>query len=249
MPDTQLAPRNQIFGIPLHPFTLPQIIEILKNFIQEKKPHQVVTLNSLMANDAYRDSQLRKILAQSDLVICDSIGIFWAMQFLGKPIPAVIPGIDLMYELCKISEREGYRIYLLGGEKEVIEKTVLRLKERFPQIKFAGWQDGYFSPEEEKEIVREIRNLSPDILFLALGSPKQEKWANAYLKELNTNLVIGLGGSFDIISGKLRRAPVRLRRIGLEWLFRLYQEPRRIKKIIQLPVFVSRVILSRIHTN
>jgi len=249
MDDTQLPLRKQILGLPIDSLTFLQTLRVLKNFLQEKKPHQVVTLNSLMVNDALRDPELKKILEQADLVICDSVGIFWAMKFLTKPLPEIIPGIKLMYELCKISEKEGYRIYLLGGKKEVVEGMVGELKKLFPRIKLVGWYNGYFSLVEEKEIIQEIKNVSPDMIFLALGSPKQEKWANAHLKELNVRLVTGVGGSFDIISGKLRRAPKLFRKLGLEWLYRLYQEPWRIKRIVRLPIFVFRIVLSRIRTN
>ncbi len=128
----------------------------------------------------------------------------------------------------------------------------------YPQLKIAGHRHGYFSSTEEKEIIREIGDLSPDILFVGLGSPRQEKWIFAHLKELNVNSALGIGGSFDVISNKLKRAPVFLRRMNLEWLYRCYQEPSRIKRIIRLPVFIFRVIkykycdanrLMRIHTD
>ncbi|HCJ65762.1 MAG TPA: glycosyltransferase [Elusimicrobia bacterium] len=244
-----LPQRSQIFNLPIDQVTLIQTLQISKDFILEKKTHQIVTLNSLMVNQSFKDKGMCGILQRADLVVADSVGIFWAMKFLGKPLPKVIPGIDLMLELCKMSEREGYRIYLLGAKEEIVEKTVFQLKKMFPQLKIIGHHHGYFSPAEEKKIIREIKDLSLDILFVGLGSPRQEKWISAYLKELDVNLAIGVGGSFDIISGKLKRAPVRLRRMSLEWLYRCYQEPWRIKRIIHLPVFIFRVILSRILTN
>lgn len=237
-----LPQRSQIFNLPLDRVNLTQILEIIKNFILERRTHQIVTLNSLMVNASLKDKELCRILQNADLVIADSIGIFWAMKFLGKPLPEVTPGIDLLFELCKMSKREGYRIYLLGARKEVIEKTVRQLKETFSEIKIVGYQHGYFTSNEEKEIIQEIKNFSPDILFVGLGSPRQEKWIATHLKELDVKVAIGVGGSFDIISGKLKRAPIRLRWMGLEWLYRLYQEPQRIKRVIQLPIFVFRVV-------
>lgn len=249
MTDKLLPTRSQILTLPIDRVTLTQILQIIKNFIRSKKAHQIITLNSLMVNESFKDGEIGEILHRADLVLADSIGIFWAMRFLGKPLPEVIPGIDLIFELCKMSEREGYRIYLLGAKEEIIERTVLRLKKIFPQLKLVGYRHGYFASDEEKEVTREIKNLSPDILFVGLGSPKQEKWIFAHLRELNISLAIGVGGSFDIISGRLSRAPRWMRILGVEWLYRFLQEPWRIKKIVNLPIFVFRVILSRISTN
>ncbi len=237
--------RTQIFNLPIDKVSLQQAIEIIDKFIEEKKIHQVITLNSLMVSEAFRDQQLFKIIQRAELVLVDSVGIFWATKLLGKPVPELIPGIDFLLELCKISVRKKFRLYLLGGKRKIIEETAKNLKKRFTELNIVGYQHGHFPLEEEKRIVSVIRQLNPDILFVGLGSPRQEKWIAGNLEELNVPVVIGVGGSFDIISGKLKRAPRLMRKFGLEWLYRFYQEPWRIKRIVNLPIFVFRVIISQ----
>lgn len=233
---------SNILGIRTDKVTLFQAIQIIKNFIQEKKSHRVVTLNSLMLNQASRDQELLGIFQQANLIISDSIGIYWAAKFLGEPLPEIITGIDLLLKLCELAEQKGYRIYLFGAKEKVIKQTVENLRKDFPDIKIVGYHSGYFLSEAENDIVEEISNLHPDILFVGLGSPKQEKWIGQNLERLGTPVAIGVGGSFDIISGKLKRAPRWMRVLGLEWFYRVLQEPWRIKRIIHLPIFIFRVI-------
>lgn len=238
--------RTQIFNLPIDKVSLQQAIEIIDKFIEEKKPHQVITLNSLMVNEAFKDQQFSKIIQRAELVLVDSVGIFWVTRLLGKPAPELIPGIDFLLELCKISVRKKFRLYLLGGKRKIIEETAKNLKKRFTELNVVGYQHGYFPLAEEKKIVSAIKQLNPDMLFVGLGSPRQEKWIARNLEELNVPVVIGVGGSFDIISGRLSRAPHWMHILGVEWLYRFLQEPWRIKRIVNLPIFVFRVIFSRI---
>ncbi len=253
-----LPPPARILGIPVHKVTFDTVLQIIENFINQSEVHQIVTLNSLMLNTALIDLELQEIVKNASLVLADSAGIFWAAHFLNDPLPELIPGIDLVLKLCQLAATKKYRIYLLGARKETVEKTVENIKKIFSGISITGFRDGYFLADEEKEIISQIRKLSPHILFVALGSPRQEKWIAKNLKELNVPVVIGVGGSFDIISGKLSRAPRWMNYFSLEWSYRLLQEPWRIKRIIQLPIFVFRVIkykcydanrFMRIHTD
>ena len=228
--------RIYIDELPLDVFNQVEILSIIDGFIQEKTPHQIVTLNSMMYIYSQRDPILKKVIQASSLVVPDSIGICLCAYLVTKRRINRITGIDLLYDLCRYAEVKKYRIYLLGAKSENVKYAAKNLIKRFPGLILSGYHNGYFSLNEESEIIREIKHTMPDILFVGLDVPRQEKWISQNLIELNVPLVIGVGGSFDVISGELKRAPKFLQKIGLEWLFRIIQEPSRIKKVKFLPL-------------
>ncbi|MBU2567660.1 MAG: WecB/TagA/CpsF family glycosyltransferase, partial [Elusimicrobia bacterium] len=212
--------------------------------------HQIVTLNSLMFNHTFFDKQLLQAITTASLVLPDSVGIVLGSYLcvFNKPdrplsrLPARIAGIDLMLKLCKISQEKGYRIYLLGTKPDILPEAALVLRKMFPNLNIVGFYHGYFDKQQETGIFRDIKQKSPDIVFVGLSVPRQEKWIHSNLNKFHCPVVMGVGGSFDVIAGRLHRAPEFLRRFGLEWFYRFLQEPWRIVRIKDLPVSFCRIL-------
>jgi N-acetylglucosaminyldiphosphoundecaprenol N-acetyl-beta-D-mannosaminyltransferase len=161
------------------------------------------------------------------LVSADGQSIVWASRLLGDPLPERVAGVDLMHELFALAERSGYSVFILGARQEVLRSAIERLQERHPELALAGVHHGYFSEEESPEIAAEIRAAQPDILFVAISSPRKEQWLGCFGESLGVPLVMGVGGAIDILAGITRRAPRLWQQLGVEWLYRLLQEPRR----------------------
>jgi len=199
-------------------------------------------LNAEIVYQAQEDPELLNIINEADLVTPDGIGIVWAGQKLGYPLRERVTGIDLLYNLCAEAAQEGWKIYFLGAAPGVAEAAARQLCFTYPGLKICGWHDGYFSDEEVNGIINNIRELQPDLLFVALGAPKQEFWIKQYKQEINVPVLIGVGGSFDVVAGIKERAPKWMIKANLEWLYRLLKEPSRFKRQLALPKFVMLVL-------
>ena len=193
-------------------------------------PAQHVAINAAKVVAMHKDPELREIVKQCELVSADGQAIVWASQLLGDPLPARVAGIDLMHGLLGLSERKGYRVFVLGATQDVLEQALANARELYPGVRIVGARDGYFDDDEAAEVAETIRLASPDILFVAMPSPKKEYWLARYGRRINVPFVMGVGGSIDVLAGRTRRAPVILQRTGLEWAYRLAQEPRRMFK-------------------
>jgi N-acetylglucosaminyldiphosphoundecaprenol N-acetyl-beta-D-mannosaminyltransferase len=212
-------------------------------FLSLNRSHQIVTANTLMLLAAEHDAELSRILEEASLVVPESRGVFWAGQQLGTPFDELIPGIDLLQRLCRLAAEEGHSIYLLGAKPGVADKAAAELQGLHPGLCVVGTHHGYFiNPDEETVAIDSIHQAAPVMLFVARSVPEQEKWIHRHLEALGARVVIGVGGSFDVLSGGLRRAPAWMRELGLEWLYRTLQEPWRIRRIAQLPVFVWKIL-------
>ncbi len=217
----------------------------IREMIRQRRPHLVVTLNAEMVVLALDDILFQQILERADLVVADGVGVVWASHVLGCPVPEKIPGVELASDLVADAETHGWRVYLLGGTETAVAKAQGTLQQRHPQLQIVGRQHGFFRRDEQESVLQAIRQARPDLLLVALGVPRQEKWAARHLANLRVPVAVGVGGTFDIWSGSSLRAPHWMQRLGLEWLFRLLQEPRRIRRMAALPRFVIWVLASR----
>ena len=230
-----------ILGFHIDNIRMAEAIERINRFIRERTPRQIITANSLMLNAALDNNKLKEIFQRSQLVVPDSVGILLAGKILGQPLQERIPGIDLMYELYALCQKEKYSIYLLGANPGVAAQAAENIRRQFPGLNITGTHHGYFTGREENLLVNEIANQKVDILFVGLNIPYQEIWIDKQLNSLGVPVIIGVGGSFDVISGQIKRAPIVMQKMGLEWLWRTMIEPWRIRRIIQLPVFLLKV--------
>jgi N-acetylglucosaminyldiphosphoundecaprenol N-acetyl-beta-D-mannosaminyltransferase len=231
-----------ILGVRVDVTDTAAAMETMEGFIRSRQPHQVVTADASGVILAQRDRELMRIINGADLVTPDSTGILWAAKRFGTPLPERVSGIDLLQVLCAEAAKTGYGVFCLGSEPGVADAAAEELKRRYPGLDIVGTHHGYFGPEESDEVVRKVHDASPDILFVAFGIPRQEKWIHRYMKEMRVPLAIGVGGSFDVISGKVKRAPVWMQKHGLEWMHRLISNPKKYRKCMTLPVFAWKVL-------
>lgn len=193
--------------------------------VEARVPTQHVVVNAAKLVMMERDSRLREIVNGCPVVSADGQSVVWAGRLLGVRLPERVTGIDLMQRLLERASTQGWRVYLLGAQREVVSRVAQTLS---PRVTVAGWRDGYWSDDEDELVVEEIARSAADILFVALPSPRKEMWVAPRLERLGVPLCVGVGGSFDVLAGVRRRAPEWMQRAGLEWLFRLAQEPRRL---------------------
>ncbi|WP_275399777.1 WecB/TagA/CpsF family glycosyltransferase, partial [Enterococcus faecium] len=191
---------------------------------------QHVVINASKINMMAKDKMLRQIVNSSPIINADGQSIVWAAKFLGFSVPQRVTGIDVFERLVALSEAKNYSIYYFGATQQIVEKVVQIHSEKYPNLKINGFRSGYFKENESIDIVKEINNCKPDILIVALPSPQKEYWINRYKDKLDVLFIMGVGGSFDVIAGKVMRAPIWLQKMGLEWLYRLIQEPRKMFK-------------------
>lgn len=246
---TASVKRNQtctILGVRVDNVNYQQALSIIESFIESGQPHQVVTVNPEFIVAAQSDEEFRRILNASALSLPDGVGLLWAARFLGCPLQERVTGVDTMHLLAALAAQKGYRLFLLGAAPGVAVETAARLCEMYPGVTIVGTHAGSPSAEEEDEIVDMIRRAKPDILFVAYGAPAQDKWIARNLARLGVPVAMGVGGAFDFISGRAKRAPRWMQRLGLEWLHRLLHEPWRWRRMFALPKFVWLVVRERL---
>lgn len=236
-----------ILGIPVDNVSMGEALDIVKGFLNEDMVHTVYTPNSEIMMAAQRDPELKEILCEADLLVPDGAGVVLASKINGCPLKERVAGFDLTNLLFVDKSAENIKFFFLGGKPGVAEEAYKNLLERKININVSGIRDGYFSKDEEEEIIRQINNSNADVLLVALGAPKQEKWIHANKKRLKVKICIGVGGTFDVLSGKAKRAPVFFQKHGLEWLYRLYKEPWRFVRMLDLPHFILCVIVNKIN--
>ncbi len=219
-----------LFGCPINNLTLKETIVVIEEFIKSRRPHQYIAINVDKINKLRKDLFFRNVILSSDLNIVDGQPLIWVSKLFGQPVKERFGGLDIINALAPVAEKEGYSIYFLGAREEIIRKVVKTYQNRYQKLKIIGWRNGYWKREEEKEVVENIKKTCPDVLFFAMSSPKKEIFLKKYLNEMGVSFVMGVGGAFDIIAGKTKRAPKWIQKVGLEWLFRLVQEPRRLWK-------------------
>ncbi|MBC7343497.1 MAG: WecB/TagA/CpsF family glycosyltransferase [Clostridia bacterium] len=238
--------RITILGVPVDAVSLDEALARIQEFLEQDAVHQVVTLNAEMVVLAQKDPDFRRVVQQAALVVPDGSGVRLGARILGHHLPERVAGIDLMQALCQRAARQGWRIYFLGAEPGVAKEAARRLQERYPGLVVVGTQHGYFNPASLPEVLARIRESRPEILFVALGAPKQELWLAEHLPFLKVKVGMGVGGSLDVVAGRVKRAPRWMQRLGLEWLFRLLQEPARWRRVMALPRFLLGVLRERL---
>ncbi len=207
-----------------------EALEQIETFVREKVPRQHVSINVHKLVMLQRDAQLREAVETCDLATADGQPVVWAARLLSRPIKGRITGIDLMENLLALAAEKGYRVYFLGGPKEVVARAVEQYRSRYSQLQVAGWADGYWSPAEEPGVVSAIGAAHPDILFVALDSPRKENFVHRYREQMRVPFAMGVGGAFAVGAGMVRRAPRWMQHTGLEWFWRVAQEPVRLSK-------------------
>ncbi|MDP8229675.1 MAG: WecB/TagA/CpsF family glycosyltransferase [Candidatus Gorgyraea atricola] len=211
--------------------SMKEAINIIDGFVASGRPHQLVAVNATKIVKMQKDKQLRDLVNSSDLVFADGQAVVTGSRILGSSLKQRLAGIDLMQEIVRRANTRKYSLYFLGAKEHVVRKLVDIYKERFPELEIAGWHDGYFeSADHERKVIQGIKGLRPDVLFVAMGTPKKEYWIRQNLEELGIPVCLGVGGSFDVIAGYVKRAPKWMQGIGLEWFFRFLSEPRRMWK-------------------
>jgi N-acetylglucosaminyldiphosphoundecaprenol N-acetyl-beta-D-mannosaminyltransferase len=203
-------------------------LEAIERAIARGLYTQHMAINAAKLVAMHDDPKLSEIIDGCGLVNADGQSVVWASRLLGDPLPERVAGIDLMDALLELAERRGYSVYFLGARSDVLQQAVARLRERYPQLHVAGARDGYFTDDEAPGVCKTIRASGADVLFVAMSSPRKEYFLGEYGPELGVPFVMGVGGSIDVMAGMTRRAPAAWQRLGLEWLFRLLQEPRRL---------------------
>lgn len=243
-----IGDRSMLFGVGFHKLTLDEAATRAEAMLKtSKSSHIVVTPNSVSLLKSRKNPRLLEAYQRADLVVADGIGIVWASRLLGVPLKERVTGIDLAEALLKRASVNGYRVFLLGGKDKVAERAAGRLKARFPGLAIVGTHHGYFG--EDAAPLAVIRRARPQILFVALGVPKQEQWMAKYADQLKVPMMIGIGGALDVFSGDRQRASARWQRLGLEWAYRLLHQPRRIKRALAIPCFFGHVLWTRASTN
>ena len=236
--------RVKVLGVGFDNFCMEDAVTYALELIEQRKAAYVVTPNPEIVMMAQEHQELKDTIESADIVLPDGIGIIYGAKILGTPIQGRVPGIDFASELMKkLSERNG-RVYLLGAKPGVAHSAGMNLQEKFPGLRVVGSHDGYFT--DDGPIVEEINSAKPDLLFVCLGFPKQEIWMREHSKELDVGLMAGLGGSLDVFAGVVRRAPIIWQKLGLEWLYRLLHDPKRIGRMMKLPLFLMYVLKERV---
>lgn len=237
------ALRTEIMGVGFDDLTLDEAAQRAAGMIDEGGFHYVVTPNPELVDRARREEPFRQAINGADLVLPDGIGVVYAARLLGRRLKGRCPGIDFAGKLMEHMARTGLRLYLLGAKPGVAEAAAARLEIRYPGLTICGTHDGYF--QEDAPVVEEIRRAGADVVFVCLGAPKQEYWMVKNGPATGARLMAGLGGSLDVFAGVVERAPESWQRLGLEWLYRLTREPKRIGRMARLPLFLVSAVGER----
>lgn len=238
--------RTEVLGVKIDNVSYKESLHKIKDLVEKGRfgtPGYLVKPNAEIISYAQNDKEFKAILNSAGLATADGIGLLLAFRIIGNRLKERVGGPELMESILEVAAQNGYSVFFLGSRPHVVEKLVKVVKSRFPKLKISGFHHGYF--EKDTRIIERITKSKPDILFVALGFPKQEKWISGNLKKIQVPLSVAEGGSFDFISGEVRRAPKWMRSMGLEWLFRLIVQPSRIKRQLALPKFLFLVLLNR----
>ncbi len=222
------ALERDLFGIPVAAIDMPDVLDRVHHAVRRRERLHVAVVNAAKVVNMRRDPSLRRAVLSCDLILADGASVVWASRLLRRPLPVRVAGIDLMLAILDRGSREGYRVFCLGATPEVLALACARIGRDFPGVKLVGRRHGYFTETEEGALAAEIAAARPDVLFVAMTSPRKERFLARWAARVGAPVCHGVGGSFDVLAGKVRRAPAAWQRLGLEWLYRVQQEPGRL---------------------
>jgi N-acetylglucosaminyldiphosphoundecaprenol N-acetyl-beta-D-mannosaminyltransferase len=225
---TDSVVRQDFLGVPIDCLTLAQTITAVDRAIQSRRCLQHVCINVAKFVAMRKNEELDHDVRSSDIISADGMGIVWAARLMGISVPERVPGIDLMERVISLCAAKGYRPYFLGAAPDVLKASSANLQRRFPELELAGLQHGYFSADQEADVLADIKNSQADCLFIGMPTPRKEQLLARFHSDICVPFIMGVGGAFDVFAGQVRRAPQFVQNIGLEWLFRTVQEPQRL---------------------
>jgi N-acetylglucosaminyldiphosphoundecaprenol N-acetyl-beta-D-mannosaminyltransferase len=233
---------------PVDVLSMQETIDIIDDSIRDRKSLQHIVVNAAKLVNMQEDEELYQSVVDSDIINADGMAVVWAAGFLGTPLPERVAGVDLMQELVILASKKNYRIFFFGGREEVVTEVVRKYTNVFGKEIIAGYRNGYFNKDEEPNIAAQIAESKADILFVAISSPTKEIFLNTYKERLKVPFIMGVGGSFDVVAGKVKRAPLWMQKSGLEWFYRFLQEPGRMWKryLVTNSLFLYYILKERI---
>ena len=239
--------RIDFLGSPVDSVSMQDTLQKIDDFVALGSPHQILVMNANKLSQIRSDKRLLQITRAAELVVPEK-AVVMAAAFLGTPLKEHVGGIMLAMALLPHAEKQGHSIFFLGAQPAILQAMLNKLHRDHPSLRIAGYNDGYFMPQEEPALLERIRHSKPDVLLVAMGTPRQEYWIRDHFHELGVPVYIGVGGTFDVIAGLKKDAPAWIRRFALEWLFRLVQDPRSLwrRYLTTIPWFIGRVIVERI---
>ncbi len=221
--------RIELLGVQMDAYTMKETVDLIDSHIANNQFTQHVVINVAKLVQMQTDQGLRSSVEACDIINIDGMGVVWGARLLGQHVPERVAGVDLFHELLSLSADKDYPVFLLGAEPEVVETTVQKISKQFPNLNVAGYHHGFFW-EDEDSVVLKIKESGAKLLFVAITSPKKENFINQWQDQLGVDFVMGVGGTFDVVAGKVKRAPKWMQETGLEWFYRIIQEPRRMWK-------------------
>jgi len=232
---------REVLGYPMLAATMSEVVDLCEGAIVGSRPIQIGVMNAAKVVNAARDAGLHEAILSCDVILADGQSVVWASRMLGQPLPERVAGIDLFIQLLELADEKHLSVFLLGATPEVVEQVAYVVRARYPGARLVGHRDGYF--DDEESVAQEIAASHPDMLFLGMTSPKKEKFLERYQPVMNVPVTHGVGGSFDILAGVTKRAPERWQKMGMEWAYRLLQEPGRMwKRYLRTNVLFSVMI-------
>ena len=244
-PMTPDRPIRQLFGVPLNAMTTAQVLDLADDVIANRDRLLLGVVNAAKLVNMRRDAQLDAVVRRADVILADGMAVVWAARLLRRPLPERVAGIDLMGHMLERGRSAHYRVFFLGATQPVLDTVLEKIRTDYDGVVIAGSHHGYFKPDEEADIAQQIRDAAPDMLFAAMSSPKKERFLAQWKDVMNVPVCHGVGGAFDVMAGKVRRAPRIWQRLGMEWFYRVVQEPRRMwrRYLITNTLFVGMLML------
>ena len=239
-----MTEKINVLGVEFNNATKQQFVDIFEERIINQEKTFVVTANPEIVMHANKDSNYMNTLQQADFIIPDGIGVVFGSKILKRPITERVAGFDLMVDLLKVANKQKLRVFFLGAKEEVVGQAVQNVEKDYPDLVIAGYHHGFFK-QNDRKIVEMVKGSNADLVFVALGFPRQENWIIHHLSEFDKGYFMGVGGSFDVLAGTVKRAPKIWIKLNLEWLYRLLKQPQRLKRMAFLPLFILKVFKTR----